>query len=146
MPVHSLCNARTPQPCGLEAYKTSKGIKPDLPGLLYTTLSGTRRHVERIPPLGGIFSISRLYLNSAAQLPCLPQSSQKALLLAIFGRKTFFNKKSFFAPQHSRHTDVRLVSIVKNSTNLLISRFKTTLKGYNSSVQSKTTQIDGLQR
>ena len=89
MPVHSLCTARTPQPCGLEAYKSSKAIRPDLLELLCTTLSGTQRQFKRIPPLGGILLIC-CFAFWAAGLPFLPESSQQLLLLAISWRTAFF--------------------------------------------------------
>ena len=91
MPVQPLCNARTPQPLSLEAYKTSKGIRPALPELLCSTLSGTQRQFKRIPPLGGIFLICCfLFSFWAAGLPFLPESSQQLLLLAISWRTAFF--------------------------------------------------------
>ena len=142
VPAHSLSNARTPQPYALEAFKTSKGLSPAFPELLCSPLGGSQRHFERIPPLGGIFLICRSFLNWAARLPYLPESSQKDLLLAIFGRKTFFII-SFFSQRLSWCSDVPFVylaAIVKDPSNLLIRRLLQ--KGNNTSVQSKSRKID----
>ena len=124
MPAHSLSNARTPQPYALKAYKTSKGLSPALPELLCSTRNGSRRHFKRNPPRGGFFLLCRSFSNWAARLPRLPESSQKGLLLAIFGRKTFFII-SFFSQRLSWCSDVSFVylaAIVKISSNLLIRR------------------------
>ena len=124
VPAHSLGNVRTPQPYGLAAYKAPKGLSLALLVLLCSTRNGTRRHFKRIPPQGGIFLLCRSFSNRAARLPRLPESSQKGLLLAIFGRKTFFII-SFFSQRLSWCSDVSFVylaAIVKISSNLLIRR------------------------
>ena len=124
MPAHSLSNVRTPQPYALTAYKAFKGLSPALPELLCSTRNGSRRHFKRNPPRGRFFLLCRSFSNWAARLPRLPESSQKGLLLAIFGRKTFFII-SFFSQRLSWCSDVSFVylaAIVKISSNLLIRR------------------------
>ena len=124
--AHSLSTVRTPQPYGLEAYKALPALSLALLVLLCSTRNGTRRHFGRIPPQGGTFSICRLFLNWAARLPCLPESSQKGLLLAISWRSKSFFFLSFLAQGTPRCTDVPFVhlSAIVKASNPLIRRFK----------------------
>ena len=86
----SLCISRTLQPYGLRAYKAFKALVLALAALFFIEQNGKAREIDRIPPRGGILSVSRLDLNFRLRLPRLPKFSQKLLLLVIWRAKSYF--------------------------------------------------------